>query len=170
MTTPLFKLSVSNLCRNPLACKVVLCKPLNSNEIFICFQRCVIVITRSGDIGKGNSKVCLQAWLGRPCPIARRWTWDATCGRFAKFCKAASTPQRRPHPASPQYSRAGRKISRGGFCRTGRRQRHDVRFQEHLGSSIELLPLEGQFEVSSQVVDFSSWNLGDEDDRRAAGR
>jgi len=64
MTTPPFNLSVSNLCRNPLACKVVLCKPLNSNEIFICFQRCVIAITRSGDIGKGNSKVSLQAWLG----------------------------------------------------------------------------------------------------------
>lgn len=35
------------------------------------------------------------------------------------------------------------------------------RFQKHLGSSIELLPLEGQFEVSSQVVDFSSWDLQD---------
>ncbi len=36
-----------------------------------------------------------------------------------------------------------------------------TRFQEHLGSSIELLPLEGQFEVSSQLVDFSSWELED---------
>jgi PAS domain S-box-containing protein len=36
-----------------------------------------------------------------------------------------------------------------------------ARFQEHLGGSIELLPLEGQFEVSSQLVDFSSWDLED---------
>ena len=36
-----------------------------------------------------------------------------------------------------------------------------VRFQEHLGCSAELLPLEGQFEVSSDLVDFSSWNVED---------
>jgi hypothetical protein len=36
-----------------------------------------------------------------------------------------------------------------------------LRFQEHLGGSIELLPLEGQFEVSREVVDFSSWDLED---------
>jgi PAS domain S-box-containing protein len=42
-----------------------------------------------------------------------------------------------------------------------------TRFQEHLGRSIELLPLEGQFEVSSEMVDFSSWNLDDPEDTGA---
>ena len=46
-----------------------------------------------------------------------------------------------------------------------------VRFREHLAGSIELLPLEGQFEVSSKLVDFSSWQLDDAGrDRRTAGR
>ncbi len=43
-----------------------------------------------------------------------------------------------------------------------------VRFQEHLGSSIELLPLEGQFEVSHELLDFSSWDL--DDPEKTAGR
>ena len=34
-----------------------------------------------------------------------------------------------------------------------------ARLQERLGCSSELQPLEGQFEVSSDLVDFSSWNI-----------
>jgi hypothetical protein len=42
-----------------------------------------------------------------------------------------------------------------------------TRFQDHLNRSVELLPLEGQFDVSSELVDFSSWGIADTEETGA---